>query len=102
MLKNRIDVPFVRWHPRDVDPLEPNGSLGWALETRDHPQRRRLSAARWTEQREELARGDGEVRLGDRYVVREALGDMVDLDDRTALGAVGCVLSRRLIYGGGA
>ena len=37
----------------------------------------------------------------DRDVVAEALGDMVDLDDRAALGAGGPVLSRRLIDGGG-
>ena len=101
VLEHGVDVALVRWHPRDVDPLEPDRAFGRSLETRDHPQRGRLPAAGRAEQREELARGDGEVRLGDRDVVREALRDVVDLDDRAALGAVGRVLSRRLVYGGG-
>ena len=71
------------------------------LEAGDHPQRGRLAAARRAEQREELARGDGEVGVVDGDEVGEALGDMVDLDDRAALGAGGPVLSRRLICGGG-
>jgi hypothetical protein len=101
MLEHRIDIALVRWHSRNVDALEPDGPFGRALEARDHPQRGRLSAAGGAEQREELARGDGEIRLGYRDVVREALGDMVDLDDRAALGAVSPMLSRRVIYGGG-
>ena len=71
------------------------------LEPGDHPQRRRLAAARRAEHREELARRDGEVGFVDRHVVVEALGDIVDLDDRAALGAGGPVLSRRFVYGGG-
>ena len=71
------------------------------LEAGDHPQRRRLAAAGRAEHREELARCDGEVGFRHRDVVAEALRDMVDLDDRAALGAGGPVRSRRLIDGGG-
>ena len=68
--------------------LEPDGALGRGLETRDHPQRGRLAAARRAQQREELARGDGEVGFVDRDVVGEALRDVVDLDTGPPLARV--------------
>ena len=96
-----LTLRLLRRHPRDVDALEADRAFGRGLEARDHPQRGRLPAAGRAEQREELARRDGEVGFGDRDVVGEALRDMVDLDDRAALGAGGPVLSRRVVYGGG-
>ena len=66
---------------------------GRGLEAGDHAQGRGLAAARRAEQREELARGDREAGVVDRHEVAEALGDVVDLDDRRGrvrpTGAVG-------------
>ena len=101
MLEHRVDVALVRRHPRDVGTLQPDGALGRGLEAGDHPQGGRLAAARRTEHGEELARTDGEVGFVDGHVVGETLGDVVDLNDRAALGAGRPVPSRRVIYGGG-
>src|SRR4029079_7710746 len=101
VLENRVYVALVRWHPRDVATLEPDGALGRGFESSDHPQGGGLAATRWPQQREELAGANGEVGFVDRHVVGETLRDVVDLDYRTALGAGGPVSSRRLICGGG-
>ena len=52
-----------------------NVALAWLLEPGDHPQRRRLAAARRAEQREELAAADLEVEVVDGHEVAEALRD---------------------------
>ena len=102
VLEDGVDVAFVRRHPRNVDALEPNGALGGALEARDHPQGGGLPAAGRSEHREELAGTDREVGVGDRDVIVEAFGDMVDLNDRRAGGALGSGLAGGLLGGGGA
>ena len=82
MLEDRVDVALVGRRPGDVDALEAERPGRGRLEAGDHAQRRGLAAARGAEQREELARGDREVGVVDRDEVAEALGDVVDLDDR--------------------
>ena len=57
----------------------PGGRL---LEPGDHPQRRRLAAARGAEQGEELAAGDLEVHLVAPRRGRRSLGDALQLDAR--------------------
>jgi hypothetical protein len=84
VLKDGVDVALVGRHPRHVDGLEPDGSLSRAFEAGDHPKGGGLAAARRPQQREELTRPDREVGIRDRDVVAEALGDVVDLNDRRA------------------
>ena len=73
------------------------------LEAADHPQRRRLAAARGAEQREEVAALDRERELVDGGHLAEALGDILEMDvglaalQRLERGAVvaGCLGRRR-------
>jgi hypothetical protein len=56
---------------------------GRRAEARDHAQHRRLAAARWTEQADELVRADRGVEAVDRErAVREALRDVAQDDQR--------------------
>jgi hypothetical protein len=55
-LEDRVDVALVRCDALDVHAVEQDLAGGRLLEPGDHPQRRRLSAARGPEQREELSR----------------------------------------------
>ena len=101
MLEHGIDVTFVRCHARHIDTLETDGALGRILETRDHPQSRRLTASGRTEHREELAGTDREVGVRYRDVVVEPLCDVVNFDDRSAATPV-LVTHRRGLRVGGA
>jgi len=101
VLEHRVDVALVRRHTGHVGAFEPDRTLGGRLEPGDHAQRRGLPAAGGAEHREELTRCDGEVSLRHCDVIAEALGDVVDLDDRAALGAGGSGRSRRLLDGCG-
>jgi hypothetical protein len=70
----------VRRGLRHVDAVEQDLPLARALEAGDHAQTRRLAAARWTEQREELARGHVQIDAGDRREVAEAFDQIDELD----------------------
>src|SRR5262249_60473005 len=59
-LEDGVHVALVRRQRGDVDPAQLDPSLGRLLEAADHPQRRRLAAARGAEEREELAAVDVE------------------------------------------
>src|SRR5262249_40176444 len=67
-------------HRGDVFAVEQDLAGGRALEAGDHPQRRRLAAARRTEQREEFARVDEGVDAVDRDRLVEALGQRAELN----------------------
>ena len=82
VLEDRVDVALVGRRAGDVDALEAQGPGRRGLEAGDHAQGRGLAAARGAEEREELARGDREAGVVDRHELAEALGDVVDLDDR--------------------
>ena len=99
MLEDRVDVALVGRRLGHVGAFEPDGPLGGRLEPGDHPQRGGLAAPGRPEHREELALGNGEVRVGDGDVIAEALRDMVDLDDRAAL-VLGGLGFRHLVYSG--
>ena len=62
-LEDRVDVAPVGRHGLDRLALEEDLALARLLEAGDHPQRRRLPAARRAEQREELALLDLEVEV---------------------------------------
>ena len=65
---------------RHVRALQHDATAVRHLEPRDHPQARRLAAARRPEHREELAFADSSVDVVDRGVAAEALADTVERD----------------------
>ena len=69
MLEHRVDVPLVRRHAGDRQAGEEDLALGRLLEAGDHPERRRLAAARRAEKA-----GEG--------AARDLEGHPVDGDDR--------------------
>src|SRR5262249_35091200 len=57
-----------------------DAAVGEVVEPGEHPERRRLPAARGTDEHEELAVGDVDGELVDGGRVSEALGDVVERD----------------------
>ena len=82
MLEHRVDVAAVGRDARDRLAGEVDLARGRLLEARDHPQGRRLAAARWPEERVERPAGDLEVHVVDRDDVAEALRHAADVDVR--------------------
>ena len=82
MLEDRVDVAAERRHPGDRLALEQDLAGRRLLEPGDHPEGRRLAAARRPEEAVELAPGDPQGHLVDRDDVAEALGHLEDLDVR--------------------
>ena len=80
LLEHRVDVALVGRHVRHVGTLEHDLATGRLLEAGDHLQQRGLAAARWPEEREELAPRDREVGPLDRDEVPELLTDPVQHD----------------------
>src|SRR6185295_4232874 len=80
VLEDRVHVALVRRDARDGLAGEQDLAFGRLLETGDHPQRRRLAAARWAEQRIERATRDREIHRIDGGDRAEALGHADDLD----------------------
>ncbi len=79
-LEDRVDVALVGRLLGDVLAAEVDAALGRVLEAADHPQRRRLAAARRAEQRVEGAALDRERELVDGGHLAEALGDALEVD----------------------
>ena len=96
---------MLRWFAgsvRDVLAAEADAARVGHLEARDHAQRRRLAAARRTEQRQELAGRDVEAHVARRVdlaldAMREALGDAVDVD-RRSVGHAPLILPAELVH----
>ena len=72
-LEHGVDVALVGTGTGDVGVADVDAAAGRRLETRDHPQGRRLAAARRAEQGEERALRDGQVEGVDRREVAERL-----------------------------
>src|SRR6478609_7296492 len=72
-LEHRVDVAPERRVVGDVDTAQEDLARGRVLEAADHPQRRRLAAARRAEHREEAAPLDLEAEIVDRQRLGEAL-----------------------------
>ncbi len=87
-LENRVDLALVRRDPRHGLPADLDRPGVRLLEAADHPQRRRLAAARRTEQREERARGDLQREVVDGDHVVEALAHAEQADVRRCRGGV--------------
>src|SRR5262249_2749053 len=75
-LEHGVHVALVRRQPADLAFAEVDLAPARLLETADHPQRRRLAAARRPEQREEAAALDLETEVVDRDDVVELLRDV--------------------------
>ena len=86
-LEDGVDVALVGREPDDVLVAEEDAPLGRLLEAADHPQRRRLPAARRAEQREERAARDLDRDPVDCDRVVEPLDDVLEPDVRSRLGA---------------
>ena len=79
-LEHRVDVALVGAGRRDVGVADEDLAGGRRLEPRDHPQRRRLAAARGAEQREERALRDRQVEGVDGGELTERLGQPDELE----------------------
>jgi len=93
VLEHGVDVAPCCGGTRDTSaPSSRIAPSGGGLEPGDHPKRRRPSRSQTGPSIEKNSPDcDGEVGFRYGHVVAEALGDMVDLDDRAALGAGGPV-----------
>src|ERR1700692_3647196 len=85
VLEHETDIALVRRQAGDVLPTQADVTGVGMLESRDHPQRGGLAAARWAEQGQELARRDVQVYVSRRvdlalHAVRKAFRHAVDLD----------------------
>ena len=79
-LEDRVDVALVRRQARHLPPAEVDDPFVRLLEPADHPERRRLAAARRAEQRVEAPVLDLERDVVDRNDVVEALRDPLEAD----------------------
>ena len=86
VLEDRVDVAPVGRDAGDRLALEEDLARRRLLEPGDHPERRRLAAARRPEEAVELAAGDLEGHLVDRDDVPEPLRHVEDLDVGGASG----------------
>src|SRR6185312_4766474 len=76
VLEDGVDVALVGRQPRDVGAGELDEARRRLLEAADHAQGRRLAAARWPEEAEELALLDVEIDVVDGVRVAIHLGDL--------------------------
>src|SRR5262249_20298204 len=79
-LENRVYVALVGRRAADLAVPEIDPAGGRLLEAADHPERRRLAAARGAEQREKAAALDPGREVVDSDDVVEGLGDAVEPD----------------------
>ncbi len=82
LLDHRADPDELARARRDAGPEEARRAAGTSLETRQHPQRRRLPGAVRPEQAVDLARVHREREILDRADLAEGLPEALDLDDR--------------------
>ncbi len=79
-LEDKGDVALRGAPEGDVLAVQQDTARGGQLEPGDHPERRRLAAARGAEQAEELAIADGEARILDGDEIAEGLVQILDPD----------------------
>ena len=82
-LEHHVGRPLVGRDAGHVLPVDLDPARGRRLEAREHPQQRRLAAARAAEQAEELALVDVEADIVDGGEVAELLADLLDADEGT-------------------
>ena len=81
-LEHHVGRPLVGRQPGHVLPVDLDAPEGRRLEAREHPEQRRLAAARAAEQAEQLALPDVEADVVDGDEVAELLGDLLDAHER--------------------
>jgi hypothetical protein len=74
VLEHGIDVAAIRRQRIDARAVQPDLAFIRRLESRDHPQRGRLAAARRPQHREELATLDAQIQARDGGLSPEAFG----------------------------
>ena len=85
-LEDHAQVAPARPQRRHVDSLDQDGTGIRGFESGQHPQRRRLATATRAEQRDELARVQREVEVGQRAVASEVLDDTLETHRGTCPG----------------
>ncbi len=97
VLEHHGDVPLLRRLLGHVHVVDQHRAVGDVLEAGDHPQERRLPAARRAHEHDELAVGDVQGEAVDGLdAVREDLRDLVDVDSAHAISSVRRVVSTEL------
>src|SRR5690606_41190458 len=86
MLKHRIDRPQIGRRLPHLDPVDQDLAARRHFETRDHAERRRLSAPAGTEQGEKLARSDRKGDTVERGHISKALCQLDQLDQLAGIG----------------
>ena len=76
-LEHHRDVPVLRREVDDVFAADCQGPAADLLEPRDHPERRRLSAARRADENQELAVGDCQRKILDHLMIPIGLANLV-------------------------
>ncbi len=74
-LEDHADVALVRGLVSDILSVDGDAARGRAFEARDHAQRRRLAAARWAQERDELTTFRGQLEILHGRHVTEPLLD---------------------------
>jgi hypothetical protein len=87
-LEHHVHWPLVWGNARHILPVDQDRAFGGQLEPRDHPEQGGLAAPRRPQQDKELSGQNVEADIVDRRNLAEALGYVLDLDDRF-LGRVG-------------
>ncbi len=77
-LEHHVNRALPGGNARHVLPVEENAARAWFLEPREHPEKRRLAAARSAEKGEDLALLDRQVHVMDRLKRPEGFRDAFD------------------------
>src|SRR3989449_7747371 len=86
-LEDDAEAPLARRHAVDHPAIEEDVAAVRRLEAGDHPERRRLAAARAADERDELARADVERQPVHRGGPGEALADVAEHDVHRSFSA---------------
>ena len=82
VLEHHGDVAVFGRHVVDHVAADQDLAVGDVLEPGDHPERRRLAAARWPDQHHELVVGDIEIDAANRFDLVVLLDDPAQVDFR--------------------
>ena len=81
-LKYHINRALVRRNPGHILPVDQYLPFGRQFKSRDHPQQRRFTAARWTKQHKKLASHNIQRDIVHRNHLAETLGHIANLNNR--------------------
>ena len=78
-LKHHADIAVLHPQIRNIAIVEMDFAGGRIFQSGDHPQRRRLAATGWTQQRDQLSGSDIQIDILDRGEPAEPLADGPEL-----------------------